>query len=148
MKRIAVFLLALIIVFSLSAALAQRVSCVDGGFSLNLPDQFSRQQVGGDPELCFHWSDGSMDIMAYVSYQGEVAGSDLFQVFDGSETDYGTKTIGGVSMKYILSEGSISYTWMDRGNSVTMEFIYPAGDSSALDTAKSIIKSIRFDAGH
>ncbi len=147
-KRLAGCLLAILLVLVFSAALAQRVSCPDGGFSLDLPDSFYQLGVGGDPDLCFHWSDGTLDVAAYASYQGEVAGSDLFQVLDGSEIDYGTKTISGTSMKYVRSEGSISYSWMDRGNSVTLEFSYPPGDSSSLDAAKSIVRSIRFDAGH
>ena len=42
----------------------------------------------------------------------------------------------------------ISYTWMDRGNSVTMEFTYSPEESSVINTVNSIINSIRFDAGH
>ena len=152
MKRLAGCLLAILLVLVFSAALAQRVSCPDGGFSLDLPDSFYQLGVGGDPDLCFHWSDGTLDVAAYASYQGEVAGSDLFQVLDGSETDYGTKTVNGMAMQYVRTEDSggivASYTWMDRGNSVTLEFDYAAADESVQNTVNSIINSIRFDAGH
>ena len=81
-----------------------------------------------------------------------MAGSDLFQVLTGNETEYGPIDINNISMFYTRTEeyGSvrITYTWMDRGNSVTMEFTYSADDSSVLKTVNSIISSIRLDAGH
>ena len=53
-------------------------------------------------------------------------------------------------MFYTRSEAGgqidVTYTWMDRGNSVTMEFTY--SDPSLRSTAEAIIGSIRFDAGH
>ena len=42
----------------------------------------------------------------------------------------------------------ISYTWMDRGNSVTLEFTYSPKEPSVINTVDSIINSISFDAGH
>lgn len=152
MKRLIGCLLVVVMAFSASAALAQRVSCPDGGFSLKLPDHFVEEPLGGDPELCFYWHGSKLVVQAYVSYQGEVAGSDLFQVLDGSETDYGTKTVNGMAMQYVRTEDSggivASYTWMDRGNSVTLEFTWSASESSVADTVKSILNSISFDAGH
>ena len=153
MKRFHGFLLALVLVFSVSTALAQRVECSIGGFSVTLPDKYVEEACFGDPDLCFYWHGDMLTVQAYVSYQGEVAGSDLFQVLTGYETDYGTQTINGMTMLYTRTEeyGSIciTYTWMDRGNCVTMEFSYDADDESAVQRARnSIINSISFDAGH
>ena len=153
MRRLAGWLLAAMMVFSLSAALAQRVSCPDGGFSLRLPDHFVEESTDlGDPDLCFYWRGSKLTVQAYAAYQGEVAGSDLFQVLTGYETEYGKKNINGMNMLYARTEEygevRISYTWMDRGNCVTLEFCYSAADSSVLDTVKSIMSSISFDAGH
>ena len=153
MKRLAGCLLVALLVFSLSAALAQKVSCPDGGFSVKLPDHFVEEPLGGgDPELCLYWHGNRLTVEAFVSYQGEVAGSDLFQVLDGSETEYGTVRYNGMDMQYIRTEeyGTVrcSYTWMDRGNSVTLEFSFSADDPSVIDTVKSIMNSISFDAGH
>ena len=153
MKRLTGCLLAVLMVFFLSVALAQRVSCPDGGFSVKLPDHFVEEPLGGgDPELCFWWHGTKLTVQAYVAYQGEIAGSDLFQVLDGSETEYGTMRYNGMEMQYIRTEEygntRMSYTWMDRGNSVTLEFSFSTEDSSVLDTVKSIMNSISFDAGH
>ena len=152
MKRLAGCLMAILLVLCVSVALAQRVSCPAGGFSVKLPDHFVEEPLGGDPDLCFYWHGSKLTVQGYVSYQGEVAGSDLFQVLDGSETDYGTKTYNGMNMQYVRTEEygdvCVSYTWMDRGNSVTLEFTFSADDSSVMDTVKSIMNSISFDAGH
>ena len=153
MKRLLGIMLVILLVFSLSAALAQKVECPVGGFSVKLPDHFVEESTdSGDPDLCFYWHGTKLTVQAYVTYQGEVAGSDLFQVLTGNETEYGPIDINNISMFYTRTEeyGSvrITYTWMDRGNSVTMEFTYSADDSSVLKTVNSIISSIRLDAGH
>lgn len=154
MKRFPGVLLALILVFSVSAALAQRAECAVGGFSVNLPDHFVEETYNfGDPDLCFNWHGNMLTVQAYVSYQGEVAGSDLFQVLTGYETDYGSVSINGTSMLYTRTEeyGSITiaYTWMDRGNCVTMEFTYDSDDESSVQRSiKSIINSVSFDVGN
>ena len=154
MKRLAGWLLAVLLVFSVSAALAQRVSCPVGGFSVTLPDRFAELPLnpGLDPDLCFYWQGSKLTVQAYASYQGEVAGSDLFQVLTGYETDYGPVTVNGMDMLYARTEEygevRISYTWMDRGNSVTLEFSYSQDDSSVQGTVNDIIHSISFDAGH
>jgi len=152
MKRLIGFLLILLMVFSLSAALAQRAESAEGGFSVKLPDHFVEESVGGYSDLCFYWHGNKLTVQGYASYQGEIAGSDLFQVLTGDETEYGTKTINGMEMMYARTEDGgdvcISYTWMDRGNCVTLEFTYSAADESVQNTVNSIINSIRFDAGH
>ena len=153
MKKVTGLLLVMVMILSLSSALAQRVECPVGGFSIKLPDHFKEESTDyGDPDLCFYWHGKKLTVQAYASYQGEISNSDLFQVLTGYETDYGTKTINGMEMMYSRTEEygdiRISYTWMDRGNSVTMDFTYSADDTSVLDTVHSIINSIRFDAGH
>ena len=154
MKRIPGVLLALVLVFSVSAALAQRAECAVGGFSVNLPDHFVEEAYNfGDPDLCFYWHGNMLTVQAYVSYQPEVAGSDLFQVFTGNETGNGHVNINGMDMLYTRTEdfGSIciSYTWMDRGNCVSMEFSYAADDESSVQRSiKSIINSVSFDVGN
>ena len=153
MKRLAGCILVLLLILSVSAALAQRVSCPAGGFSVKLPDGFSEGPTGGDPELCFYWYDGGsgLTVLGYVSYLGEIAGSDLFEVLTGDEQESGSKTINGMNMIYSLTQNgsdvSVMYSWMDRGNNVTLYFNYPA-DSSMRDTVKKIMSSISFDAGH
>ena len=76
----------------------------------------------------------------------------MFEVLTGSEIDSGYVNINGMNMLYSRTEEYgdviISYNWMDRGNSVTMEFTYSAEESSVLKTVNSIINSIQFDAGH
>ena len=152
MKRLIGFLLILLMVFSLSAALAQRAESAEGGFSVKLPDHFVEESVGGYSDLCFYWHGNKLTVQGYASYQGEIAGSDLFQVLTGDETEYGTKTINGMEMMYARTEDggnvSITYTWMYRGNCVSLEFDYAASDESVQNTVNSIINSIRFDAGH
>ncbi len=152
MKRLIGLLLVLVTVFSFSAALAQRAESVAGGFSVNLPDHFVEGDTDGYSDLCFYWHGKKLTVQGYSSYQGEVAGSDLFQVLTGTETDYGTRNINGMEMWYTRTEEDgnvcITYTWMDRGNSVTLEFDYSAADESVQNTVNSIINSIRFDAGH
>ena len=154
MKRLIGLVLVIVMVFSLSAALAQRVSCPVGGFSLKLPDHFTEVSYdrGVDPELCFYWRGNKLTVQAYASYQGEVAGSDLFQVLTGSETEYGPVTVNGMNMLYARTEDAsdicIMYTWMDRGNNVTIYFSYSADEPSVLKTVNSIMSSISFDAGH
>ena len=149
MRRITGLLLALVMVFFFSAALAQRAECPVGGFSVNLPDHFTEKQLD-DADQCFHWEGTRLSIRAYAEWQGEV--SELFQVLTGNETDYGSRNINGMKMDYIRTdeggETVITYTWLDRGNMVTMEFRFAQGDSTALNTANSVISSIRFDAGH
>ena len=151
-KRAAAFLLALALCLSLSSALAQRVDCPEGGFSVTLPDHFVWEPASGDADLCFYWHGKKLTVLGYASYLGEFAGSDLFEVLTGNETDYGWKTINGMNMYYTRTEefGSvtITYQWMDRGNNVTLSFSYSADDASVLSTVNSIMSSISFDAGH
>ena len=152
MKRLIGILLIVLLVFSLSAAMAQRVECATGGFSVKLPDHFVEEAVSGDPDLCFYWHGNKLTVQGYASYQGEIAGSDLFEVLTGSETESGYVTINGMNMLYARTEEYgdviISYTWMDRGNSVTLEFTYSAEETSVQKTVTSIINSIQFDTGH
>ncbi len=152
MKRIAGLILVMVLVFSLSSALAQRISCPDGGFTVTLPDHFVEESTGGDPELCFYWHGSKLTVQGYVSYLGEVAGSDLFEVLTGDEQESGSKTINGMNMIYSLtqygSDITVMYSWMDRGNNVTLYFQYSAENSSVRSTVKSIMNSISFDAGH
>ena len=156
MKRLAGFLLVLAIVFSLSAALAQWVDCPVGGFSVSLPDHFTEEIIDPyqAPDLCFFWHGKKLTVQAYISYQGEVAGSDLFQVLTGYETEYGPVVVNGMNMLYARTEEDwsgqvrITYTWMDRGNNVSLEFTYSQDEPEVLKTVNDIIGSITFDAGH
>ena len=149
MKRFAAVLLAAVCVFSLSAALAQTAECSAGGFSVWVPDHFESVQIDPlfDPDLCFYWHGNKLAVQAYVSGQ---AGSDLFQVLTGNETEYGPVTVNGREMLYSMTKEfgnvRISYSWMDqnRGSSVTLEFTYSADDPSVQNTVDSIINSISF----
>lgn len=148
MKRLTGLLLLLSLLFVFSAALADRQACETGGFSVKLPDHFVEEPGYYGSDLCFYWHGNKLTVLAYVSYQGEV--SETFEVLTGEETDSRPVTVNGMKMLYTRSETpsgiSITYTWMDRGNSVTMEFDY--SDASVESTVNSIINSIRFDAGH
>ncbi len=152
-RTAAVVILAVLLCLLLNTALAQTVSCPVGGFSFTLPDHFSEQPLSrDDPELCLYWKGKKMSILAYASYLGEVAGSDLFQVLTGTETDSGSIVMNGMNMLYATgADGStayLMYSWMDRGNNVTLYFYYPEGDDSCLSSANRIMNSIAFDAGH
>ena len=152
MKRFAALMLIMLLVLSCSAALAERVSCPVGGFSLNLPDEFQEMPLDSarDPQLCLYWrtKDGSLSIQAYADYMGEVAYSDLFQVLDGTEKESGEININGMRMLYARTDTYIMYSWMDRGNNVSLYFNYSLDDASVQSTVDSIIRSVSFDAGH
>ena len=152
MKRFAALMLIMLLVLSCSAALAELVSCPVGGFSLNLPDQFREMPLDSarDPQLCLYWrtGDGSLSIQAYADYMGEVAYSDLFQVLDGTEKESGEININGMRMLYARTDTYIMYSWMDRGNNVSLYFNYSRDDASVRSTVESIIWSVSFDAGH
>lgn len=155
MRRLAIILLLLVFVaVPFSASLAQTASCPVGGFSLSLPDSFREKSWSASeaPDLCFYWQGDGITVQGYAVYLGEVAGSDLFQVLTGSETESGMRKVNGISMLYALgtdSGGSYAmYSWMDRGNNVTLYFYYPAGDASRLKAIRKIMDSISFDAGH
>lgn len=153
MKRIAALLLTTALVLTLSSALARKAECPSGGFSLKLPDSFEEQPLdSGDPDMCFYWENGSITIVGYRYYQGEIPGSSVFQVTTGNESADETVTVRGKQMHRDTGTDSfgtyIMYTWMDRGNSVTLYFYYPKGDSSARKSVENIMFSISFDAGH
>lgn len=155
MKRPAMFLaLVLGSLLLFPSALALKASCPAGGFSLSLPDSFTEQPFSpsDDPELCFYWRGEGMTVLAYASYLGEVAPSSLFQVLTGNETDSGMVTVRGMQMVYGAGSDStgsyLMYSWMDRGNNVTLYFYYAPGDDSARSAVDRIIHSIAFDAGH
>ena len=150
MRRFAGMLLIMVLVLSFSVAIAQKAECPVGGFSVELPDHFVEEPQYYDSELCFFWHGEKLTVLAYASYQGEV--DEIPEVFTGNETETGYKSVNGMRMFYTRSEAGgkidITYTWMDRGNSVTMEFTYSADDPSVQRTVDSVISSIRFDAGH
>ncbi len=153
-RCLAAALALLVLAVPVFASAAQVASTPVGGFSLTLPDRFAPQSYSQDeaPDLCFFWRDNSISIQAYAVYLGEVAGSDLFQVLTGSETDSGLITLNGMPMLYAagsdLNGNYFMYSWMDRGNNVTLYFYYPEGDRSARETIENIMASILFDAGH
>jgi len=148
MKKWFALLLTVLLVIAAVSASAQTVSCTSGGFSLTLPDDFSKvsKSSADDPDLKLHYSNGSVDMAVYVSY----AGSDnSFQVLTGNEQESGQVRIGGVRMNY--SRGSDSqgpwkvYSWISSGNSVSAYFIWYGDDTAALEIIDSIMNSISFD---
>ena len=153
MKRLAA-LLAVLLCLVASSALAQRIECPVGGFSVTLPDHFVEGSLDPDrnPELCFYWYGKKLTVLGYASWMGEVADSDLFQVLAGNEEDPVMLYINDMQMSYSYSEDpdasriTITYSWMDRGNKVTLYFDFE--DPSVEETVNSIIYSISFDAGH
>ena len=152
-RRVCMLAVLLVCCLAFSSALAQRRACPVGGFSLDLPDSFAEQALpAGVPDLCFYWKSDSLSIQAYVIYEGEVAGSDLFHVLTGTESDSGTTRIAGMNMLFasgVDSGGAYRmFSWMDRGNNVTLYFYFPEGDSSAPGIIEGIMSSISFDAGH
>ena len=145
-KWFALLLTALLITIAVSAS-AQTVSCSAGGFSLTLPDTFSRvsDASADDPDLELHYSNGSVDMAVYVSY----ADSDnSFQVLTGSEEDSGRVKINGVRMNYARGSDSqgpwMVYSWVASGNAVNIYFIWYGDDAAALELIDSIMNSISF----
>ena len=152
-RRVFALLVLLAVCLAFSAAPAERVPCPVGGFSLDLPDSFVAQPLSADvPDLCFYWKSDRLSILAYALYLGEVAGSDLFQVLTGTETDSGTCVRAGVNMIYasgVDAGGAYRlYSWMDRGNNVALYFYFAEGDVSAPAVIDEIMGTISFDAGH
>ena len=154
MKRPVFLLVLLVLVLCTSAAFAQTVSCPVGGFSVVLPDHFVEEpsSYALDPELCFYWHGTRLTVQGYASYLGEVSGADLFQVQTSYDSESELVTINRMNMLYTRTEDPssvcISYSWMDRGNNVTLYFYYAADDPSCLNTVNRIMSSISFDAGH
>ena len=150
MKRLLGLFVVLLFAFSFSVALAQRAESPTGGFSVTLPDHFTEEPGYYSSDLCFYWHGSKLTVLAYVYPQGEVA--EPFEVLTGNETESGYVNIGGMRMFYTRSVDPsgicVTYTWMDRGNCVSMEFSWSADDPSVQSTVNSIINSIRFDAGH
>ena len=112
MKRLTGLLLLLALVFTLSAALADRQPCETGGFSVKLPDHFVEEPGYYGSDLCFYWHGNKLTVLAYVSYQGEV--SETFEVLTGEETDSRPVTVNGMKMLYTRSEtpSGISITYI------------------------------------
>ena len=152
MKRIAALMLIVLLLCFCTCAMAQRVACPVGGFSLTLPDHFVEEHDPSDPELCFYWHGNKLTVLGYASWMGEVPDSDLFHVLDGSEQESGERYVNGMRMLYARTgssyEISVMYSWLDRGNNVTLYFNYSPDDPSVQNTVDKIINSISFDAGH
>ena len=154
LKRAAALLLILVLCLSCCTALAKNVDCPRGGFSVTVPDHFEDGPVetGDDPDLCFYQYGKKLTVLGYATYMGEFAGSDLFEVLTGNETEYGWTTVNGMNMYYTRTDDygtvNVTYQWMDRGNFVTLAFSWSAEDASVIDTVNRIISSISFDAGH
>ena len=153
MKRFAALMIFLVLVLALSIALAQRVECPVGGFSVTMPDHFAEQPLdAGAPDLCFYWKGKKLTVQAYVTEMGEYSFSDLFQVMTGNETESMSVTVNRMNMYYCAGTDSggayVMYSWADRGNYVAMYFYYPENDPTVLKTVDSIMNSIAFDAGH
>jgi hypothetical protein len=153
MKRLAGLLLILMLVCSLSPALAQTAECPAGGFSVWMPDHFEEVQPDplSDPDQCFYWHGKKLAVLGYVTFQGQVSLTDLPQVLTGSETESGYVSFNGMDMLYVRSEEfgnvRITYTWMSGEYSVTLEFIYSAEEASVQKTVDQIINSITFGIG-
>ena len=148
MKRLTGILLIVLLVFSLSAAMAQRVECATGGFSVKLPDHFVEEAVSGDPDLCLLLQDENISLSVYVSDAGGLL-PDAFEVFTGDETESGTVVFGGVEMTYVAgqsSEGNYRiYTWLDRRNQVQFYFLITANRKASRKTIDSVMNSLEFE---
>ena len=86
MKRFPAFLVLLLLLVFVSSALAQDVTCVQGGFSLTLPDNFSPiQDQPADEDLCFAWKNKSISVYGYATVMGRnTRVEDLFQILNGT----------------------------------------------------------------
>ena len=147
MKKWFTLLLTVLLAAVTVLASADTVSCPAGGFSLTLPDSFSKvsKSSADDPDLELHYSNGSVDMAVYVSY----AGSDnSFQVLTGSEEESGRVKINGVRMNYARGSDSqgpwMVYSWVTSGNAVNIYFIWYGDDAAALELIDSIMNSISF----
>ena len=147
MKRLTGLLLVLLLVFSLSAALAQRVECPVGGFSVTLPDHFVEVPVSPGSDLCFYWHGNKLTVQSYAIYQGEV--TETFEVLTGNETDSGTDLRSGKQMDYVAgtaTEGDYRiYTWLDQRNQVQLYFLVSGRSDAASPVIDAIMDSIAFD---
>ena len=109
MKRLAGLLLILMLVCSLSPALAQTAECPAGGFSVWMPDHFEEVQPDplSDPDQCFYWHGKKLAVLGYVTFQGQVSLTDLPQVLTGSETESGYVSFNGMDM--LLYQGAAGF---------------------------------------
>ena len=148
MKRLPAFLVLILVLVFVSSALAQSVTCVPGGFSLTLPDHFSPiQDARQDDDLCFAWHSKALTIYGYATDMGrKLRAEDLFQVLNGTETDYGTLTINGQDMLYARGkddQGAYAlYSWMNGSTNVSLYFYYNAKNKNALLDIDDIIHSL------
>ena len=71
MKKWFALLLTILLIAVTVFAYADTVSCSAGGFSLTLPDSFSKvsKSSADDPDLELHYSNGSVDMAVYVSFR-------------------------------------------------------------------------------
>ena len=149
---LALILLAALLLSSVPAlAATQEVSCATAHFTLQLPDTFTEvfPQKDDDPDLCFHYKNNSIEILAYYSYVGNIRLKDLPQVYDGDLSEYSAITLNGRDMLYASGEdesGSYTvYTWLDEKNNVMLSFLYRTKDKKAPKTIQTIMDSIVFD---
>ena len=147
MKKWFALLLTILLVTVTVFAYADTVSCSAGGFSLTLPDSFSKvsKSSADDPDLELHYSNGSVDMAVYVSFAGA---DNSFQVLTGSEEESGRVKINGVRMNYARGSDNqgpwMVYSWVASGNAVNIYFIWYGDDAAALEIIDSIMNSISF----
>jgi hypothetical protein len=147
MKRLSALLLIMLLLFSLPSALAQDAVCESGGFSLTLPDSFQPvgPQPSDDPELCFNWRGGNINVQGFAVPMGKkVKLKDLYQILTDDVTDYGTLTINRQDMLYARGRDDYGtyyqYSWLNNGTRIDLYFYYEGKD--ALLTIDDIIHSL------
>ena len=149
-KVSAAFLCAVLLVFAVSCASAQIVSCPEAHLSMTVPDSWTVVPLynSGDPDLCLLLQDENISLSVYVS---EAAGAfpDAFQVFTGDETASGTVTLGGREMTYVAGKNSDGdyqiYTWIDRKSQVQLWFVITAKPKTAQKTIDEIMNTLKFE---
>ena len=147
MKKAIAFLLFVVCLLCIVTVSAQTVTCSSAGFSLSLPDSFREipRSSGDDRDLVLQYSDGNVNLMAYVSFSGT---DSPFLVLTGDETDYGSVRINGISMQYARGvdyQGSwAAYSWLRSQDAVTLYFVWSENNGTALTLVNEIMSSIAF----
>ncbi len=148
MKKRFALLLAVLLLFVVSAAQAQEVSCKAGRFSLTLPDSFSAiSPLPQDQDLVFGWQGDGISLLGYATQMGKkVQFNDLFQILTGNETESGMLTIRKQDMLYAQGNdenGAYTlYCWLNSGVRVELYFYYSAGNPDSDRVIKNIIHSL------
>lgn len=148
-KLFAALLFSSLLVFAVSCASAQVVSCPQAHLVLTVPDSWSVVPLfnTGDPDLCLLLEDRDMTLSVYVADAGGLV-PEAFELFTGDETESGTVMLSGMEMTYVAGESPEGYyriyTWLDRRNQVQLYFLVTAQLNTSQKVIDGIMESLEF----